>query len=145
MEAVCSSKTFVPTYKSTRRYNPGDQHRHRHSRENFRSHIINETVYLYHWLAFLFRCKHLKKQYGQSHIKPSEHRQWIFILKCRILFTTAPSVIHVCEVVFFSTLEKPRRKHAVTAMKHPTTWYTQLFHHVKLLERPIAAAGTFFM
>jgi hypothetical protein len=27
MTAVCSSKTLVPTYKSTRRYNPEDQHR----------------------------------------------------------------------------------------------------------------------
>jgi hypothetical protein len=26
MEAVSSSETFVPTYKSTERYNPEDQH-----------------------------------------------------------------------------------------------------------------------
>jgi hypothetical protein len=27
METVCSSETFLSTYKSTRRYNPEDQHR----------------------------------------------------------------------------------------------------------------------
>jgi hypothetical protein len=30
MEAVCSAETSVSTYKSTRRYNPEDQHRHRY-------------------------------------------------------------------------------------------------------------------
>jgi hypothetical protein len=28
-EAVCSSETLVSTYKSTRRWNPEDQHRHK--------------------------------------------------------------------------------------------------------------------
>jgi hypothetical protein len=29
VEAVCSSETLVSTYKSTRRYNPEDNHRHK--------------------------------------------------------------------------------------------------------------------
>jgi hypothetical protein len=37
MEAVCSSETLLSTYKSTRRYNPKDQHRHLHRRENLKS------------------------------------------------------------------------------------------------------------
>jgi hypothetical protein len=40
MEAVCSSKTLISTYKSTRRYNPEDQHRHPHRRENVISHTL---------------------------------------------------------------------------------------------------------
>jgi hypothetical protein len=39
MEAVCSSETLVSTYESTRCCNTEDQHRHRHRRENFQSHI----------------------------------------------------------------------------------------------------------
>jgi hypothetical protein len=38
MEAVCSSETLVSTYKSTRYYNPEDQQRHTHCRENRKSH-----------------------------------------------------------------------------------------------------------
>jgi hypothetical protein len=33
-EVVCSSETLISTYKSTRRYNPEDQHRHLHRRED---------------------------------------------------------------------------------------------------------------
>jgi hypothetical protein len=32
MEAVCAFETLVSTYKSTRRFNPEDQHRHLHHR-----------------------------------------------------------------------------------------------------------------
>jgi hypothetical protein len=39
MEAVCSSKTLVCIYKSSRLYNPKHQHRHLHHRENLKSHI----------------------------------------------------------------------------------------------------------
>jgi hypothetical protein len=38
IEAVCSSETFVSTYKFIRRYNPADQQRHLHRRENVESH-----------------------------------------------------------------------------------------------------------
>jgi hypothetical protein len=37
MEVVCSSETLVPTYKSTRRYNPEDQILKLHRRENLKS------------------------------------------------------------------------------------------------------------
>jgi hypothetical protein len=40
METVRLSKTFVPTCKSTQRYNPEDKHRHLHRRENLRSHPV---------------------------------------------------------------------------------------------------------
>jgi hypothetical protein len=40
MEAVCFSATLVSTDKSTRRYNPEDQHRHLHRRENLKSPIF---------------------------------------------------------------------------------------------------------
>jgi hypothetical protein len=36
MEAVCFSETFVSTYKSTRRYNPEQQHRQLHRREKLK-------------------------------------------------------------------------------------------------------------
>jgi hypothetical protein len=39
MQAVCTSETLVSTNTSTRRYNPEDQHRHLHRRENLESHI----------------------------------------------------------------------------------------------------------
>jgi hypothetical protein len=39
VEAVCSSKTFVSTYKITEFYDPEDQHR-RHEHENLKYHII---------------------------------------------------------------------------------------------------------
>jgi hypothetical protein len=39
MEAVCASETLVPTYESTRRYNPEDQHQYLHRRENLKSHL----------------------------------------------------------------------------------------------------------
>jgi hypothetical protein len=39
MERACSSETLVSTYKSTRRYNPGDQHRHFYRRENLKSQV----------------------------------------------------------------------------------------------------------
>jgi hypothetical protein len=40
METACFFATMVCTYKSTWRYNPEDQHRHIHRRENLKSHII---------------------------------------------------------------------------------------------------------
>jgi hypothetical protein len=40
METVCFSETLVSTYKSTRRYNPEDQHRHLRRRENLKSHVL---------------------------------------------------------------------------------------------------------
>jgi hypothetical protein len=41
IEAVCSSETSVSTYKSTRRFDPEDKHRHLHHRKNLRSHASN--------------------------------------------------------------------------------------------------------
>jgi hypothetical protein len=41
MEILYSSETFVITYKSTQRWNPKDQHRHLHRRENLISHTDN--------------------------------------------------------------------------------------------------------
>jgi hypothetical protein len=40
MEAVCSSETLVSTYKFTWHYNPKDQNRHLHRRDNLKSHIL---------------------------------------------------------------------------------------------------------
>jgi hypothetical protein len=37
IETVCYYKTLVSNYKSTRHYNPKDQHRHLHRRENLTS------------------------------------------------------------------------------------------------------------
>jgi hypothetical protein len=34
---LCSSETLVSAYKTTRRYNPEDRHRHLHRRENLKS------------------------------------------------------------------------------------------------------------
>jgi hypothetical protein len=45
MDTVCSSETLVSTYKSTRRYNPKEQHRHFYRRDDWKSHIF---------LSFLF-------------------------------------------------------------------------------------------
>jgi hypothetical protein len=39
METLCFSEMLVSTYKSTRRHNPEDQHRHLHRRENLKFHI----------------------------------------------------------------------------------------------------------
>jgi hypothetical protein len=39
-EAVCSSGTFVPTYKSTWHYNPEDQHQHFYDHENLKPQSI---------------------------------------------------------------------------------------------------------
>jgi hypothetical protein len=44
METVCFSETLVSTYKFTPCYNPQDQHRHFHRRENLKSHD-----YFAHW------------------------------------------------------------------------------------------------
>jgi hypothetical protein len=49
MEAVYSSETVVTTYKSTRRYNPEDQHQHLHRRKkmictNFTSAYISRLT-----------------------------------------------------------------------------------------------------
>jgi hypothetical protein len=40
MEEVYSSETLVTTYKSTRRRNPEDQHRHFHLYKNLKSYMI---------------------------------------------------------------------------------------------------------
>jgi hypothetical protein len=40
METVCFSETSVSTYKTARRHNPEEQHRHLHRRENLKSHIL---------------------------------------------------------------------------------------------------------
>jgi hypothetical protein len=53
MEAVCSSETLVSTFKSTWHYNPEDQHRHLHRRENLRS-----RIYLLYCICILWTiCK----------------------------------------------------------------------------------------
>jgi hypothetical protein len=44
MEAVCSSETLVPTYKSTRHHNPQDHHGNLHRRENLKSLIGNKNT-----------------------------------------------------------------------------------------------------
>jgi hypothetical protein len=44
MHTVCFPETVVSTYKSTRPYNPEDQHRHLYSRENLKSHIENNFL-----------------------------------------------------------------------------------------------------
>jgi hypothetical protein len=44
-KAVSSSETLVSTYKPTCYYNPEDQHRHLHRRENFIYHLV--TSYLF--------------------------------------------------------------------------------------------------
>jgi hypothetical protein len=46
MEAVCSPEKLVSTYKSTLCYNPEDQHRHLHCRENFRAYYCVHTISL---------------------------------------------------------------------------------------------------
>jgi hypothetical protein len=45
MEEECFSETLASTDKSTRRYNPEDQHRHLHRRENLRSHMIGQVSF----------------------------------------------------------------------------------------------------
>jgi hypothetical protein len=44
MEAVCSSETFVSTYKSTWHYKPEDQHRHLHHHKNLEFQILEMLV-----------------------------------------------------------------------------------------------------
>jgi hypothetical protein len=39
LEAACFFETPITIYKSTRRYNPEDQHRHLYRRDNLRSHL----------------------------------------------------------------------------------------------------------
>jgi hypothetical protein len=46
MEAVYFSETLVSTYKSTRYYNPEDQHRHMHCRKHLRSHTDDTTWFM---------------------------------------------------------------------------------------------------
>jgi hypothetical protein len=46
METVCFSETLLSTCKSTRRYNPEDQHRILHRRENLNSHIQEFDTYV---------------------------------------------------------------------------------------------------
>jgi hypothetical protein len=41
MERVCFSEMLVSAYKSTRRHNPEEQHRHLYRRENLKSHWYN--------------------------------------------------------------------------------------------------------
>jgi hypothetical protein len=41
MEAVCSSETLVPTYKSTRRHNPENHNQQLHRRENLRIRAVS--------------------------------------------------------------------------------------------------------
>jgi hypothetical protein len=54
MEAVCSSETLASTYKLTRRYNPEDQRRHLHGRENLRSQkVIRSTHHTFHFIHLL--------------------------------------------------------------------------------------------
>jgi hypothetical protein len=44
MKTVCFTETSVSTYKSTRRHNPEDQHRHFHCRENLKSHKLCSPI-----------------------------------------------------------------------------------------------------
>jgi hypothetical protein len=45
MAEVCSSDTLVSTCKSTRRYNPENQHRHLHRWENLECHITHSIPF----------------------------------------------------------------------------------------------------
>jgi hypothetical protein len=47
MEALCFSETLIPTYKSTRRYNPEDEHRHLHLCDNLRSLQIHCSMFFF--------------------------------------------------------------------------------------------------
>jgi hypothetical protein len=49
VETVCSSETLVPTYKSTRRRNPEDQHRQPRRREDLESRIRTFIFFTESW------------------------------------------------------------------------------------------------
>lgn len=43
--AVCSIETLVSAYRTTRHYNPEDQHQLLHRRENFKSRVLSLFYY----------------------------------------------------------------------------------------------------
>jgi hypothetical protein len=62
MEAACSCKTLVSTYKLTRHCNPEHQHRHLHRRENLESHVTYFNNINVQTILFSHNC--LRLRYG---------------------------------------------------------------------------------
>jgi hypothetical protein len=61
IEVVCSSEMLVPTYKSTRRQNPEDQHQQLHRRKDHRSHTASiACLYSHPQIYDCFTYKYLR-------------------------------------------------------------------------------------
>jgi hypothetical protein len=70
--AVCSSETLVSTFKFIRRYNPKDQYRHLHRRENLKSHINILFYFALHPAGNGSLESHVRYEVHKLHIKRLE-------------------------------------------------------------------------
>jgi hypothetical protein len=83
MEEVYSSETLVSTYKSTRRCNPEDQHRHLHRRDNLKSNIQNEELHNFYSSSNIIRVTRSRTMIWAEHAAyiGRTRRRWEDVIK----------------------------------------------------------------
>jgi hypothetical protein len=100
MEAVCSSETMISTYKSTRRHNPEEQHRHLHRRENLISYLGSVCLLVRLFVRFFLSFT-------------NRHVSW----RCRCLVASCPDSFGC-----FSTSPSPIVPNPASDLRREVCW-----------------------